>query len=392
MLNLMSNAPHFDINLAAFHRDPYPILAELRATAPIAYVPALDATLFTRRDDIFTYEKMIDVFSSLQPGGLMTRLMGENMMRKDGDAHLGERKQMFPSVSPRTVRDVWTAEFLREALKILAELRSKGACDLVTDYAMPVSAAALRAMTGLSHMSYAELDGSSQAMIDGISNHVGDPAVEARCNEGTALIDRHIDMMIDEKRATPDHSILSVLMEAGQPMQQIRANVKLAISGGQNEPRDAISGCIWALLRHPEQLFSVLAGAISWLQVFEEYARWISPIGMSPRRIAKDHAIGDIQLAAEDRAFLMFGAANRDEEHFENPDQFDLRRDASNHIAFGAGPHFCAGAWASKALVAKVALPLAFEHLPNLRLEGDEPRMRGWAFRGLENLPVAWDA
>ncbi len=388
----MSTAPYFDIDMAAFHRDPYPILAELRAKAPIAYVPALDATLFTKRDDIFKFEKMIEVFSSLQPGGLMTRLMGENMMRKDGDAHLGERKQMFPSVSPRTVRDVWTAEFRRAALEILADLRPRGACDLVTDYAMPVSAAALRAMTGLRHMTYAELDGSSQAMIDGIANHAGDPAVEARCNEGTALIDRHIDLMIDEKRAAPDQSILSVLLEAGQPMEQIRANVKLAISGGQNEPRDAISGCIWALLTHPDQLKMVQRGDVPWLQVFEEYARWTSPIGMSPRRIAKDHTIGDIHLKAEGRAFLMFGAANRDEDHFENPDQFDLTRDASNHIAFGAGPHFCAGAWASKALVAEVALPLAFEHLPGLRLEGDAPRMRGWAFRGLENLPVAWDA
>ncbi len=388
----MSTAPSFDIDMAAFHRDPYPILAELRAKAPIAYVPALDATLFTKRDDIFKFEKMIEVFSSLQPGGLMTRLMGENMMRKDGDAHLGERKQMFPSVSPRTVRDVWTAEFRRAALEILADLRPRGACDLVTDYAMPVSAAALRAMTGLRHMTYAELDGSSQAMIDGIANHAGDPAVEARCNEGTALIDRHIDLMIDEKRAAPDQSILSVLLEAGQPMEQIRANVKLAISGGQNEPRDAISGCIWALLTHPDQLKMVQRGDVPWLQVFEEYARWTSPIGMSPRRIAKDHTIGDIHLKAEGRAFLMFGAANRDEDHFENPDQFDLTRDASNHIAFGAGPHFCAGAWASKALVAEVALPLAFEHLPGLRLEGDAPRMRGWAFRGLENLPVAWDA
>ena len=387
----MSTAPRYDIDMAAFHRDPYPVLADMRANAPIAYVPALDATLFTKRDDIFAYEKKIEVFSSLQPGGLMTRLMGENMMRKDGDAHLTERKQMFPSISPRTVRDVWTVEFRTAAEEILAELRPKGACDLVVDYAMPISAAALRAMTGLRQMTYAELDGSSQAMIDGIANHAGDPAIEARCNDGTALIDSHIDRMIDEKRAKPDLSILSVLMEAGQPMEQIRANVKLAISGGQNEPRDAISGCVWALLTHPDQLKMALSGEVSWLQVFEEYARWTSPIGMSPRRIAKDFSIGEIDLAAEDRAFLMFGAANRDEDHFENADQFDLTRDTSNHIAFGAGPHFCAGAWASKALVAEVALPLVFEHLSNLRLEGDEPRMRGWAFRGLENLPVAWD-
>ena len=70
-------------------------------------------------------------------------------------------------------------------------------------------------------------------------------------------------------------------------MESMRANIKLAISGGQNEPRKAIAGTIWALLTHPEQFALVRDGKAKWLQVFEEYARWISPIGMSPRRVAK---------------------------------------------------------------------------------------------------------
>ena len=92
----MSNAPRFEIDLQEFWTDPYPTLARMRAEAPIAYVPQLDSTLFTRRDDIFVYEKMIDVFSSHQPNGLMNKLMGHNMMRKDGDAHLAERSVIFP--------------------------------------------------------------------------------------------------------------------------------------------------------------------------------------------------------------------------------------------------------------------------------------------------------
>ncbi len=103
----MSTAPHFEIDPAAFWSDPYPDLARMRQEAPIAYVPQLGATVFTKRDDIFTCEKNIEVFSSDQPGGLMSVLMGQNMMRKDGDAHMQERKQYYPAVSVRTVRDVW---------------------------------------------------------------------------------------------------------------------------------------------------------------------------------------------------------------------------------------------------------------------------------------------
>ena len=62
----------------------------------------------------------------------------------------------------------------------------------------------------------------------------------------------------------------------------------------------------------------------------------------------------------------MFGAAYRDPNIFSDPDKFDITRDCSKSIAFGAGPHFCAGAWASKALITEVVLPLVFEMLPNL--------------------------
>src|SRR5215472_16557755 len=90
----MSNAPRYDIDVQAFWADPYPDLARMRKEAPIAFVPQLGSTIFTRRDDIFTQEKRIDVFSSHQPNGLMNVLMGHNMMRKDGEAHMSERAQM----------------------------------------------------------------------------------------------------------------------------------------------------------------------------------------------------------------------------------------------------------------------------------------------------------
>ena len=80
-------------------------------------------------------------------------------------------------------------------------------------------------------------------------------------------------------------------------------------------------------------------------------------------------------------------------DHFDHPDQFDITRDPSKSIAFGAGPHFCAGAAASRTLIAEVALPAVFARLENLRLDArEEVKLGGWAFRGVLNLPVLWDA
>src|SRR3979411_1952857 len=125
----MSNAPHFDIDMAAFWTDPYPYLARMRREAPVAFVPQLGSTIFTRRDDIFSQEKRTDVFSSHQPAGLMNTLMGHNMMRKDGDAHMAERRVICPSISPRTVKDHWTAQFQSHADRILDALEPSDTID-----------------------------------------------------------------------------------------------------------------------------------------------------------------------------------------------------------------------------------------------------------------------
>ncbi len=362
----------------------------MRARAPVVDVPQLGATLMTRRNDIFECEKNTTVFSSHQPDGLMSVLMGENMMRKDGEAHQTERKQAFPALSPRTVRDVWRACFEAGTAAILDDLAKRDGCDLVADFAMPVSGNALRHITGLTNLSAEQIDAGSQGMIDGIGNYLGDPKIEARCHAATEMLDRAIDQRIAAGLEDADTSMLGVLTRADQPMESIRANVKLAISGGQNEPRDAIAGTAWALLTHPEQFDLIRPGRASWLQAFEEYARWISPIGMSPRRIAQPFQWQGHDLEPESRLFFMFGSANRDETVFDRPDKFDITRDTSKAVSFGAGPHFCAGAAASRSLISEVALPMLFIRFPNLNIAGDV-HFAGWAFRGPLEVPVSFN-
>ncbi len=381
--------PVYNISPDDFWRDPYPDLKTLRQNAPIAFVPQLGATLITRRNDIFDVEKKITYFSSYQPDGLMVQLMGQNMMRKDGPDHMAERKTIFPAVSPKTVKNIWKTEFEEFTDSILENVKLQGRGDLV-DIARQICGDALRVMTGLRNMTWQEIDRTSQGMIDGCANYAGDKQIEARCHDCTTSIDRHIDEMAEVLRNCPDTSLLSVQLAAGMSMEQIKANIKLAISGGQNEPRDVIAGIVWALLTHPDQLALVLSGEATWMQAFEEYTRWQSPIGMSPRQMARDYELHGVTLNTGDRIFLMFGSGNRDEANFDRPDYFDVAQDASASIAFGAGPHFCAGAWASRCLIAEVVLPRLFKSLPNLHLDGSTV-MGGWAFRGPTTTPVAWD-
>ena len=377
----MSSAPIQDIDLKTFESNPYPILEFFRTNSPITYVPQLNATLFSKHQDIFICEKNVEVFSSVQPNGLMTKLMGQNMMRKDGDAHISERKAIFPTVSPKIVKNFWKDQFVEKTTKIIKKIGNKKELEIVSEFSTQVSAEALKLITGLSKMKWIEMDRVSQGMIDGCSNYTSDPVVTKNCEDCTRSIDLHIDAQLKDPKLHNAPSLLSSQLEAGLSMDAIRANIKLAISGGQNEPRDAIAGTIGTLLENHSQLESIISGSKTWLQAFEEYSRWMSPIGMSPRRIAKNFIYKNVEFYENDMIFFMFGSANRDEEIFQSPDYFDISRDNGPSISFGAGPHFCAGAWISKTLIAEVALPLFFSHFPNVYLK--KPiEFQGWAFRG----------
>ena len=370
----------FNIDYDEFSKDPYPVLSQLRDTAPISFVPQLNAILMSKHEDIFICEKNISIFSSIQPDGLMTRLMGQNMMRKDGEEHKKERHIIFPTVSPKTTQNVWKQKFIDHTKEILDSLSDQREIDLVNEFAKPVSAEALKIITGLTNMTWQEMDRVSQGMIDGCANYSQNKKVEENCHNCTASIDFHIRDRLEQDLGS-DPSLLSVFKAKNVTFETISANVKLAISGGQNEPRDAIAGTIATLLQNPNQLEKIFNGEFNWLRAFEEYARWMSPIGMSPRRIAKDFLYKDFNFFENDRVFLMFGSANRDEEIFENAEKFKLDRNLARAISFGAGPHFCAGAWISKTLIAEVAIPMIFEKFPSIKLLSGVEYF-GWAFRG----------
>lgn len=364
----MSNAPIHDINVPEFTAEPYADLAAIREGTGAAFVPQLNATLFCRRDVIFREEKRIDLFSSEQPEGLMVKLMGQNMLRKDGAEHAADRKATFPSYSPRTVRDHWTARFRERTQEALDDLAPQGGCDLVRDYAMRVSGEALRDVTGLYDLSWKEIDATSQAMIDGASNYHGDPAMEAGARAAVARINEAAERQLHDQ---PEYSLLKVQLAAGMSMDTTTANIRLAISGGQNEPRDAIAGTAWALLTHPEQLQMIRDGKATWKDAFEEFNRWQSPVGMVPREVTRNEEVEGVQLEKGERVFFMYSGANRDPRVFDTPEVFDITRDTTPSLAFGAGPHFCAGAAVSRSLVADIALPMLFERFPDMKMAGD---------------------
>jgi len=383
-----------DVSYQDLLDDPYPIFRRLRAIAPAVYVEAARLTLVTRFADIAAIERDPATYSADNPTSLVNKVMGPTFMRKDGAEHAIGRKAIEPSFRPATIKQHWAPKFTAICETLIDHFAAAGEADLFSALAAPMASLTLMEMIGFEPMPWQRLAEWSQALIDGAGNYADDAEIERKAMQAGADVDAAIDTVLDHHRDNPNPSILSSMVnaEAPMPIEAIRANIKVIIGGGLNEPRDAILTLVLGLLANPAQQQRVQAEPELWPAALEEAVRWISPIGMYPRRATREVELSGINLPQDLQIGLCVGAANRDDARFPDPDRFNIARPKQSHLAFGAGPHFCAGTWVSRLTVGTIVGPMLFGRLRNLRLRQEAPPIvRGWVFRGPVSLPVSWD-
>lgn len=376
-------------------RDPYPTYRRLREESPVAYVPQLGRYFVTTFQEAFDIEMDQATFSSHEAAerSTMIRTFGRPMLRMDDPEHKAERNAIGPAMRPVAIKKYWRAIFEKNADIYLRRLREAGSgTDLFRVFAVPYAADNLTAIIGLRNIEAAQMMDWSHTFIAGISNVADDPAVWRETERVCAEVDDAISEAISRLSAAPDASMVSTMLQAGLPEDRLRANIRLTISGGMNEPSHVISSAVWALTSFPEQRARVLEDPSLWKHVFEETARFISPVGMYPRRVTTDTVVGGVRIPAGSTVAVVGASANRDERKFNSPDEFDLGRESSTHLAFGNGTHICAGNWIARSMVGDFALPLLYENFPGLRvIEPESTDFHGWVFRGTRSLPVEWD-
>lgn len=385
------------VTIPQLYRDPFPVFERLRAEGGVHWVPAVGRYLISSYAAVHETELDQTVYSANEERSLQKRAMGHSMLRKDDPGHHGERKAWQPVLRPSAVKKAWRPIFEQNAQRYLEQMRAKGPeGDLVWDFAAPYAAGNLRAITGLHNVTQQDMQRWSQTMIDATGNYADDPEVWARGQASFDEVDAAIDEMLAWHRRHPDHSVLSALVAAPEqqmPLESIRANMKMTIGGGLNEPRDALGMAVWAMLEHPDQLAMAQADPALWHSVFDEAIRWVAPIGMYSRQTTREVVLEGVRLPAGAKLGICLLSANRDQTQWPDPERFDLtRRDQGAHLAFGKGVHVCLGAWVARAEVADVALPALFRELPHLRLDPQRPAVPGgWVFRGMDEFPVLTD-
>ncbi|MFV0300219.1 MAG: cytochrome P450 [Paracoccus sp. (in: a-proteobacteria)] len=389
----MALAPSNDaITFDQLTLDPYPVYRRMRAETPVVRVPQIQRTFLVKAAETKMVKDDPELFSSDDPRTPMQpAFRAHTLMRKDGAEHLRERKAIMPALTPKAIQCNWASLYEQIAADYLDRLPKDGPVDLFVDLCGPVAARILAHILGIPEATDEQMIRWSQNLIDGAGNFAWRPDPFEVTNRANDEMDALFDRVVERVRATPDASAFSVMVNAEDPIpvSQIYANIKIAIGGGINEPRDALATLIYGLLTNPDQLEQVKTGD-DWSKAFEEAVRWVAPIQASSRLVTRDTEIGGFEIPKGDTVMTIQASANRDEDVFgDNAEDFFVYRDKNPHQAFGNGPHHCAGSHTARRTVGKIMAPMLWERFPNMRLPDPAAvKWRGFGFRGPINMPV----
>lgn len=383
------------ITVEALESDPYPIYAELRRDAPVAFVPAVNLWFVTRWKDVETVTKSPDVFSAVVGTSPVERSFGKpTILTTDGDVHRQLRQGVDPKYRPRTVAGYAGDLVTSIAAPYLGRLAETTSAELMSAYFEPVSTLSLARSLGLRDVGVDSLRHWFQGLAQGAINFENDPKRQAIADAVAAEVDAAVRPTLERLAREPDDSALSHMLHDGMPPGETRPidflmpSIKVILLGGMQEPGHGAGSVLAGLLTHPEQLRDLLADPDRLVpKAVDEGLRWVAPIGTQTRQTTRETELAGVTIPAGAPVAALVSSASRDESRFTDPDRFDIHRAQGSHAAFGFGHHFCSGRFFAREQMC-LALRLLLERFPHISLKDGPPVFRGWEFRAPVSLDV----
>ena len=373
--------------------DPHAALARFRRHDPVPFDESAGVWGITRYDDVKAISTQPALFSNA--GGIRPDTGPIPMMiDMDDPDHLRRRKLVNKGFTPQRVRD--QRERVREVVDRLVDSVSEaGRCDLVADIAAWLPLVMIGDALGVASDDHATLLRWSDDLMRG--QGTGDEALVMAMIAAFEGYSEYITEVIADRRSCPRDDLMSILCHAevdGDRLDddEILHESLLILIGGDETTRHVITGGLYQLLAGDRSGWEQLQADRSLLpSAVEESLRWVTPIKNMARTATQDVELHGKTIRSGQKLLLLYPSANRDEDHFADPDVFDIRRTPNDHVAFGFGSHFCLGASLAR-LELEVAFETLLDRLPDLRLaEEGEPANRPANFvSGYESMSVAF--
>lgn len=389
----------------AFRLDPYPVYERLRSEDRF-HQSMFGAHVLTHYDDVMAVLRhpaaSSDQMKSTQyqqfvEAGLVEARFDDGMrpfLFIDPPDHTRLRGLVQKAFTPKMV------EALRPRVQavvdgLLDQAAAAGSLEVVEGLAYPLPVVIICEMLGVPAADHEEFKGWSRELARSLDPDFGvDAAVlAARQAAADAFVD-YFKALIATRREHPRDDLLSALIaaeEAGDRLneEELLSTLILLLVAGHETTVNLIANGALNLLRHPDELARLRTDPDGLARsAVEEVLRFDPPVQMTIRVAADDIVLDGLTVKQGEQAVLLLAAANRDPEHFPDPNRFDAGRADNRHLAFSFGTHYCLGAPLAR-LEGQVALSSLARRFPHLAMVSpDVTYKENIVLRGLAELHV----
>lgn len=348
------DVPRQDIDLsdAGHYRSGFPhqLFARFRRESPIFYHPAcqpgteleiMPFWVVTRHADIRAMSRDAETYSSVSGPMLYNRhLRGTSIPEHDGEAHRTKRGVVAAWFTPRRVERL-AVSARKWAGRIVDKALEKGEVDFVGEMAHELPMHVIADVLGVPIEDREWLFAKTQQSVGGNPDTVMPSAYEVYAY-GADLCRR--------KAKAPEDDILSQLgqLQASgdgvlSPDELTTLFTTIATAGSETTQTTIAIG-MTALFDHPAELAALRADPTLSGMAADEIIRWASPVPYFQRRVMRDASYGEHRFREGEHVTLWYPSGNFDEQVFDQPFRFDIRRKDNPHVTFGGGgPHLCLG-------------------------------------------------
>jgi len=369
--------------------NPWPLYRELREMGAAVWLEKYKMFALTRYSSVLKVLQDGDAFPSsfgVMMNDEMNQVLRGNTLCSDGDAHEKLRKVVIRPVTPgslKSLQDEVTREAQTIVDRLVAQKRFCAAGELGTHLPLTIVSNAV----GLP-------EEGRERMMDwsmGLFNCFG-PMNERARNSLPVLSEL---MHYARTQAVPGKlkpgSWAEAIHEAADRGEVPREAVPVMMIDYMGPSLDTtifgIANGVWLFANNPDQWDLVREDPTLIPAAINEILRMEAPIQDFSRYVARDYELDGVLLPEGSRAIAFYGAANRDERKFVDPDRFDVRRNPVGHMSFGAGPHMCMGMNLAKLEMRSLFTALA-KKVKRFRIE-EEQRLLHNILRGFSRLIVS---
>jgi cytochrome P450 len=378
----------------AVQEDPYPIYRRLREEAPAWWSERHHFWALSRHEDVLAALKDPLNFSNrhgiiLEKGFESEAIAIFSILAMDPPRHDRQRALVSRGFTPRRVAEL--EPHIRDlADQYLDAARGGGRCDFVAEVAAKIPMDVISALLGVPQADRDRLRGLADTILhrEEGTTEISPVAMKASVD----LRDYFASWVADATRRGQQDlagTILSATLDGEQLSEdEVIGFLFLLVVAGSETTTKLLGNALYWLWRHPEQRALVAADPARIPAWIEETLRFDTVTQGVARTLNADLALHGQTLREGDRVLLLLGSANRDERVFENPDVFDIERDATGSLSFGTGTHFCLGANLAR-LEARITLERVMARMPDFEIDTSGlERVRSSIVRGFSALPL----